>query len=241
LFDIVQVCVSKDGEQPDDHCKNQKPPSKTVPCNTHHCAYKWQTEDWSNCIGCSNTPRQQIRNVWCGHESRHWEEKPLRVNDDKCSDSDGAKPPIKRLCSSDCVEKCGGKRFARSGRDFADMYKNLNVMVLEREYFVVPVNVDTECSEKEDEKMNLLETKPSNLLTSHPVVMWKPIKLIKNRQHRRRLRKAGKGRIAVDSNPGRKIQEIPVIKQRYQVLSDEAFRRLGDKVSYFTESKCHKV
>lgn len=187
---------------------------------------------------------EQLRKVWCGHESRHCEEKPLRADDNKCSDSDGPKPPIKRLCSSHCTRKCGGKRHTRAAHDFVEMYKDLNVMILEREIVVVPgeekstradeTTTNHQKIEKTPVNDETLEEKPSKIFLSHPVLMRGPIRHVKLSRHlQQQSRKFKKGQIIIDKlSEGRKTQEIPIIKQHQQTFSDNAFRKLSDKVRF---------
>lgn len=255
--------MSKDGEQPNEMCERRlKPPSKIKPCNTHPCTFKWQIGKWSECSLCPFKASVQRRKVWCGHESRQWDEKPLRVDDDKCSDSDSMKPPIKRLCSTECTRKCGVNRSTRAAHDFVELFKNLNVIVLEPSIFVLP-NVSnesepccdqhaTECSMAKN-KLPEIESLPGNndeLTTKsikspemwkyfmvHPVMMRHSSKRINRHE-----RKARKGQVWVDKIPDDDAnQEVSIKKQHEQSLSDNAFRKLGDKVRLDRHNKWLRV
>jgi hypothetical protein len=108
---------SAEGKVADKLCAEPKPPSTYKACNMHSCSYKWQIDRWSKCNACN-----QMRNVWCGRESRHWEEaKPIRVDDKKCSDN--VKPAITRMCGC----KCGGRKIRKAdGENLKQKIKNKN-------------------------------------------------------------------------------------------------------------------
>lgn len=253
MFDAfnVQVCVSRNGQAPNELCEDPKPASKTKPCNTRPCTFKWQTGKWSDCSVCPFKAIIQKRTVWCGHESRHWDEKPLRVDSDKCSDSDGMKPPIKRLCSIECTRKCGGnKRPTRTAHDFVEVFKSLNIIALEPKIINVP---EAKLETRPRLSQNL--SKPSiappseieklfgndNEVTTKSIKspkMWKyfmvhPVMMRHNTKRiHRHVRKVRKGQVVVDKmSDGDVDPDFPIREQRVQPLSDSGFRMLGDKLN----------
>lgn len=224
--------MSKEGEQPDDLCDQPKPPLRTKPCNTHPCSYKWQIGRWSACSQCQHKGGQQERTIWCGHEPRHWDEKPPRADDDKCSDSDGLKPPIKRLCSAECSRKCNGKRSTRAAQYFVELYKNLNVFVLEPDFYVSDhAEVQNEAIPgTEDEKTrgkhfaSKTSVKPKFIVNPMLIRHHRKLRELQN------LRKSKKVKFVFDKSPDSgKFFEMPITNEK-QVFSDEVFRKLGDKV-----------
>lgn len=237
--------MSMDGEQPDDLCELPKPPSRTKLCNTHPCTNKWQIGKWSACSECQHKAGQQERTIWCGQESRRWDEKPLRVDDDKCSDSDGLKPPIKRLCSAECTRKCNGNRSTRAAHDFVELFKNFNVFVLQPEIFVATDHatakdeLTSKCEDEaspDEEKLlvNNDDSKTKQMFIVNPMLIRRTSKhRRKLRELQRNPRKSNKGKVALDKSPASgKFLEIPVVKGKHH-LSDDAFRKLGDKVRMY--------
>lgn len=212
--------MSRDGEVPDESCEQPKPLLRTRPCNTHHCSYKWQKSEWSTCSDC-----EQRRKIWCGLESRRWEEKPLMAASEKCSESDGFKPPIKRLCSFECTRKCGGKRSTRSAHDFIENFKNLNIIMIQPGVVCDNVYVDHEPLIESGAEQNEGNDDDSSVQFSveQPVMM--------RTFEQRNARKVVEGPVVVDKMEKVKIKNIPMIKSKEQKLSDETFRTLGDKVS----------
>lgn len=209
--------MSRDGEQPDESCEGPKPSSRTRPCNIRHCGFKWQKDEWSTCSGCV-----QRRKIWCGQESRRWVDKPLASGDEKCYEADGMKPPIKRLCSSECNRKCGEKRLVRSAHDFIEHFKLINVLMLEPKAFI-------DCEDSRSAPNENIRTKVDRTSKVGQFHLEQPVKL--RVFNERKSRKVKDGPLVVDKLETEKIEDIPIIKNKEQKLSDETFRTLGDKVT----------
>lgn len=131
------VCVSDkgDGEVSDKFCDGIiKPEVKTKICNRDLCRIKWHIGEWSDCNGCMHNAGSQERRVWCTREAERWEDTDVLTEEVKCSEIDGIKPSLKQICVGECGKKCRRTRnvnFPLNDREFVDVYKRINVWLLE--------------------------------------------------------------------------------------------------------------
>ena len=185
--------------------------------------------------------------IWCGLENREWDLEAEHVDDSKCLSTVGWKPPIRRLCFFDCTRKSGGKRSTKTSRDIVEHSKNVNIFALKPEIFIIPDETVNDKESCEDTDLNSLKridsipeienndksseksinsTNVEKFFMVHPFITTHP----KN-HFRRNAKKLEPGRIIVDKLPKLgKWKEFPIVDGKPQRLSDEAFRKLGDKV-----------
>ena len=256
------VCVSStEGEVSDSFCKDQqKPKDKVKLCNKQKCGYKWQTEEWSQCLGCVHQVRIQKRKVWCGMESQHWQVKPVMAQEKMCTEQDGQKPAIKQLCTGKCSTECKirPKRDENNPLDIQEAFKELtiNINMLDPKIFVSPnMKINTlddddtddddtvdDNSDDEDELETEEMTSPDEEISSSTEQNINIISTAKPSISEFFIINpmiSVKHRIPKNTNVVNDKKDkqndvdliIPIIKSKMMTLSDEAFQKLGDKVN----------
>jgi hypothetical protein len=193
-----------------------------------------------------------MRNIWCGHESPKWNEKPIRVDDKKC----GKKPPLRRLCDiADCKQKCHKNKTHRTIR--SDVLKCFEMLAQSLAMNNDNNNDDSgkqinenraeiENLSGSDEKLpndihdNVVKSQTMKYNIIHPLIARHPFV---NHRHRGRSiddqqqqHKLMRGELVIDKMPieHKFIEEIPILEHHeYDKISDDVYRKLGDKVHVY--------
>lgn len=249
------VCVSAtEGEVSDSFCKDQqKPKDKVKLCNKQKCGYKWQVEEWSQCLGCVHRVKIQQRKVWCGMESQHWQVKPVMAQDKMCNEQDGQMPAIKQLCTGKCSKNCKKrpKRDENNPLDVQEAFKELtiNINVLDPKIFVLSNmqigtddfytdDSDFEAQDEDEDEDDIDDELETEEVTNHNKIILSTAKppiselFIVNPMISVKHRVAKNTNVITDKKD--KLNDvdliIPIVKSKIMSLSDEAFQKLGDKV-----------